>query len=456
MKRTYRQTFDLSDPRWYVPLYIPVFHDKRPRKIIFGSRNSAKSFFAAQYFVNRLLNEPTRLILMRKVYDTIKDSQWQTIKDVVDLYGPELRQHFKFLKSPLSIEVSNGNLVLARGLDKEDKAKSVKDPNCIWFEELDQIEYEAYRSSVLSIRGRGYNEHLATFNAPPEDHWIIEKLIPDYKEWEREDGTHTYVRRDDPKTMILHTNYEMNPHAYRNEAFMEEISIIKRSDNEEYRVQGLGLVGHVRTGDEFFSNFDSSIHLDDTIVGDDRLSYHISFDFNNKPYATCLIFQVIGKNVNQIDEYTPPPPANTIEDIADEFFGRYPGAREAYFYGDPTGKNKNQRKSRLEKLSYLDQIKTSFAPIWHNNANRFVRKAPSLAGRRRAFLQIFGGARGITFRIHPKCRNTITDLQKLRIANEGGYIKKKERDKNGDMVEKYGHCGDALTYFFSYLYKDLF
>lgn len=454
MSELMKQNFDLSDPRWWVPIYIPIVHDKRPVKILFGSRNSAKSHAIALTLMHRLLSEPTRLILVRKVYDTIKDSQWQTLKDVIEMHGPEVSSHFQFTVSPLGIKVSNGNMVLARGLDKPDKAKSVRDPNCVWFEELDQIEYEAYRDTVLSIRGSGRKEHFCSFNSPPSDHWIVEKLIPDYEEWEKPDGSHTYVRNDDPRHMILHTTYKHNP--YADESFKDFLAHLKKTDYEEYRVQGLGLVGNSRTGEEFFANFDKYTHITEEKFNDPRFPYHLSFDFNNRPYATCLVFQIIGNKYKQIDEICPPPPNNTIEDIAKEFYSRYPKCRELFVYGDPTGRSASQRKSRSERRSYVDQIRHEFSRGWHNRSDRFIRKAPPLAGRRAAFREILTGRARVEYTIHNSCKNTILDFDKLKIANEGGYIKEKARDKNKNTYEKYGHCADALTYFFAFHQKKLF
>lgn len=449
-------TFDMSDPRLWVKVYIPVLYDQRPRKLIFGSRNSAKSNFAAQYLIDRLLNEPTKAILVRKTYESIKDSQFDTIKSIVESYGEAFSSQFKFNVSPLEIRVRNGNKVVCRGMDKPDKAKSIRDPNFVWFEELDQLDYNDYLNTVLSIRGQGRNEHIGTFNAPRNDHWLTTKYLQDYEEWQRPDGMHTYVRKHDPKTMILHTNYLMNPHAVKNQQVMDEMDLLKELDYSDYQVQGLGLIGSSRTGQEFFGFFHRDRHVH-SVDYNPNLAVHITFDFNNLPYSTCILSHVMNREVHIFDEITLPPPDNTIQDIAQTFFNRYPDAREAYIYGDPSGGASHQRKGREEQRSYFEHIKREFRRILHNQSDRVIRKAPPLAGRRMAWMELMAGNSGYTVLVNPRCSKTINDFETLKISDSGGWIKEKATDrKTGQSWEKNGHIADALTYQFAYIASDLF
>ena len=72
----------------FVDVYRPILTDpilrNKPRKIFYGSRDSAKSHFVAQNLVIDCLEQDYfRCILIRKVYDTIKDSQFQKLIDII-------------------------------------------------------------------------------------------------------------------------------------------------------------------------------------------------------------------------------------------------------------------------------------------------------------------------------------------------------------------------------------
>jgi phage terminase large subunit len=68
-----------------------------------------------------------RCLLIKKTYNSIKESQWQTIKDVVEEWG--LSSVFTFKVSPFTIECENGNRFIARGCDDPQSIKGVKDPS---------------------------------------------------------------------------------------------------------------------------------------------------------------------------------------------------------------------------------------------------------------------------------------------------------------------------------------
>ena len=108
---------DFSNPRLFNDAYIPLLYDNNRYLLIYGGRDSAKSFFAGQKVLIDTMGKPySRFILVRKVYADIKDSQFQTLKDIIKLYG--LDEYFHITENPLKITFKkNGNYIIARGLD---------------------------------------------------------------------------------------------------------------------------------------------------------------------------------------------------------------------------------------------------------------------------------------------------------------------------------------------------
>ena len=136
--------------------------------LLWGGRFGAKSETVARRLVKKcLIQSYFRCILARKVFATVKDSQWQTIKDFVDNNG--LSELFRFIKSPLEIHCINGNSFLCRGFDKAEKIKSIKDPTDFWGEELAEFTEHDFETAITTLRSKKVKtQFIGTFNPETE------------------------------------------------------------------------------------------------------------------------------------------------------------------------------------------------------------------------------------------------------------------------------------------------
>lgn len=241
------QTIDLSylaNPGWYNDVYLPLHKDKNRTKILYGSRDSGKSDAIAQILILDCLRLPYfKGILSRKYQNTIKDSQWQTIKDWVETW--KLDEWFHFTKSPLEIRcIPNGNIFLCRGLDQASKLKSIKDPTHFWGEEFDECSEDDYETITLSLRnskGIAIQEYIS-FNSSSFKHWLPQYFFPEEKEFkkiEKADGLFTFVESIQPKTTILHTCYKHNQ--FITDERIDRIEQNKDRKPIKYKKNGLGL-----------------------------------------------------------------------------------------------------------------------------------------------------------------------------------------------------------------------
>src|SRR6202044_1610908 len=102
--------------------------------ILYGGRGSSKSNFVAKKLIYRCLTEKYfRYILIRNTYNSIKESSYQTLVDIIVELG--LKDLFEFKKNPLEIVCKNGNRFMARGCDDVTTLKSISDPCGCWWEE---------------------------------------------------------------------------------------------------------------------------------------------------------------------------------------------------------------------------------------------------------------------------------------------------------------------------------
>ena len=282
---------DLSDKSLYNDVYLDWLKSRKRCLLAYGGRDSAKSYSAAQKVVISLLSERyCKVVCLRKIFADIKDSQFETIWAVIETWG--LEAEFQYTKSPLEIRCKNGNIVLARGLDRPAKLKSVKDPTIVWIEEADEIAFEDFIKSDTSIRS-SYRDALLqiilTFNPENESGWIAETFFPPAKlDYERDDGEFDYVPSPRDDTLILHTTYKHNQwcppeRAERYEALKYALG----DDNNYYRVYCLGLWGSALRGlcyeniayQEDFPGFEEwKVH-----------GYALDFGFTNDPTAVVEV-----------------------------------------------------------------------------------------------------------------------------------------------------------------------
>lgn len=241
-----------SSPEWYNSIYIPLFHDRNRTNILYGGRDSGKSDFIAQLLILACINlKYFKGVLVRRHYNTIRESQWEAIKSVSEYMG--LDHLFTFTRSPLEIRCINGNRFISRGCDDPDKLKSTKDPTHLWIEEADQIKEEDYDTLSLSLRnsmGTPVREYLS-FNSGTPTHWLPLRFFPtldiggekklDTASFEAAGGQHNFIDSPVKGVTILHTSYLDNE--FITDEREERYNELSLRNKFKYHVHGLGLFG---------------------------------------------------------------------------------------------------------------------------------------------------------------------------------------------------------------------
>ena len=250
---------------------------------MYGGRDSAKSYFAAQKVIIDTMRKPySRFILIRKAYAHIKDSQFQTIKDIVESWG--LSEYFQFNETPMRIIFKkNGNMILARGLDKDHKTKSLKDPTGVWYEEANEINFSDFLKTTTSLRG-GIIQEIMTFNPEMETEWINSYFFPLKETYEKADGNYHYIKSIREDTTILHTTYKDN--AYVTPQSAELLESFKDVDMNYYKIYTLGLWGGVLEG----KIYEGWKIVEKVPKGFHLLAYGIDWGFANDPTAIIAVF----------------------------------------------------------------------------------------------------------------------------------------------------------------------
>lgn len=155
----------------YNPVYSYCFTTKARILVLYGGRDSGKSYFVgAQYLPYFLLTDPnTRACVLRQTYASCKDSVYQEIVDGIEALG--LSHRFTCTVSPLEIACDNGAKVIFRGLDNPAKIKSLKGINLFWFEEAETLNKRECFDLLILLRGNGYQRMILTYNPIDEEHF---------------------------------------------------------------------------------------------------------------------------------------------------------------------------------------------------------------------------------------------------------------------------------------------
>lgn len=251
-----KQPFHNSDAN---NIYKPMFFDQRRYQILVGGAGSGKSYFAAQWMLTRLSSsDKQRLVICRKTARTIRNSQYQLLKDV--MHSTPAAHLYKCSDTRQEIVYTpNGNTLISTGLDDREKLKSLAAPSCIWIEEATELDYEDFKQLDLRLRGKDQKrlQIIMSFNPISKGHWLYKRFFV----------------RNDADAHIIHSTYQDNKHI--DEQYVNVLNSLKLDDANFHKVYALGEWGERTEGLIF------QYKLVDEMPECEEYIYGIDFGFNN-------------------------------------------------------------------------------------------------------------------------------------------------------------------------------
>lgn len=387
-------------------VYFPLLLDYSKRyEVYYGGAGSGKSVFIAQKLLIKAINKKRRILIIRKVGTTLKDSVFPLVIDMLKKW--KIYEYCKINLSTYTITLPNESVLLFRGLDDSEKIKSITDITDIWCEEATELNLDEF--TQLDLRLRALVDDLqiwCSFNPVSKENWV-------FKKWFDKDAIY-----DKENTMILKTTYKDNkflPDSYIN-ALEEKI----HSNPQYYKVYALGefatLEGLVLTNwrkEEFDAMELAALgyeHRAGMDLGwiDKSAIIDTLYDRDNK---TIYVFNEFYKSGCQLSEL-----ASAIGDM-------------------------NLKKTKI----YVDSSEPRSIQYFKNegiNAEGCSKGKDSVkAGL--MFLQDH------LIVVHPKCVNFITELENF------SYIKSKQTGEwTEDTTHEWSHAIDACRYAYSDIYTN--
>lgn len=155
---------------WILPVYQKYMTDWHTRiNVFYGGAGSGKSYFITQKLCIKALAEKRKILVVRKVGSTLKDSVWALFNDVLSQIGNPIES---INKTDLKITLFGGSEILFKGLDDSEKIKSITDITDIFIEEATELSLDDFTQLSLRLRSPlPHNQIHLAFNPVSKANW---------------------------------------------------------------------------------------------------------------------------------------------------------------------------------------------------------------------------------------------------------------------------------------------
>ena len=373
--------------------YYPMLFDYSRRfEVYYGGAGSGKSHFISQKLVLKALPTKRKILIMRKVGATLKDSCWQIVLDALSRF--KVLADCKVNKSTFTIELPNGSVLLFKGMDDSEKIKSITGITDIWVEEATEFTEEDIEQLNLRLRAKAAGlQMFFSFNPVSKANWV-------YRRWFKDGAV---VGAD---TVIHKTTYKDN--RFLPPEYIETIEKMAHTNPTYYRIYALGEFASL---DKLvFSNWRTG-RIEDT--HDWNLLCGLDFGFTNDPTAFVVSFQK----------------DNTLF-ISREYV--------------KTGLLNDQIATVIKELGFAKSTiigdSAEVKSIEELRRAGLYRIYPATKGQG-SILQGIQKLQQYDIIVDPRCEHVITELQNYAWKKDkasGEYI--------NEPIDEFNHCIDALRY----------
>ena len=202
-----------------LPCYLPYIRDYKTRvNVFYGGAGSGKSYFVMQKIILKALDSQRKVLIVRKVGATLKESVWSLTLELIHTGGltPTVKQ---INKSDLTIEFLNGSVLLFKGLDDSEKIKSINGITDIVIEEATEITLDDFTQLNLRLRSKKPNNQIhLMFNPVSKANWV-------YK---------YFFETKPDNCVIVQTTYRDNPHLPKE--YVDSLHALENKNPAYYKI----------------------------------------------------------------------------------------------------------------------------------------------------------------------------------------------------------------------------
>lgn len=406
-------------------IFSDVIHDWYYEKYLFcGGFGSGKSYDVALKITLKALQEVRRIMVVRNVYATHKDSTYSLLKEILfkmDMATTNYNNRTKVYVSPrtTTLRFPNGSEIIFKGADDVEKLKSLNNVSIVWIEECTELSYEAYKMIDMRARHPEQTVHIIlTCNPIGKENWVYkeffvsvnekgeEKIIQDEEEFYR---LRILVNNN---VYYHHSTVDDNPFMV---GYDKKLDTLRDTDPQAWKCARFGRFG--AAGNRVLRNLEIATNAKEFTekVRSIPTRFHFyGLDFGFEKSYNALVSMAVDKTEEYEDLY-----------IYDEIYRN--GLDDEEFVNLPeVQKFKNKQQKQLKEGKYLNLLKADHQPgtirYFQNHGFQIKKTSAKYQGSRLENTKKMKRFRRII--VSPKCVNTIRELKDLTYA----------KDRNGNLI----------------------
>ena len=218
--------------------------------LLVGGYGSSKSYHIAFKLILKCLKEKRKVLVIREVYDTIRDSCFDLLIEILeelDLAGVG-KNKVRYTTSPMRIKFPNGSLIIFKGMDKPTKLKSINGVSIVWLEECSEIKYSGYKELLGRLRHPTLSLHfLLSTNPVGTENWVYKHFFKNVDEDGVEhitlDDNELYRRKTIVRNGVYYHHSVADDNYFLPKDYIATLDDMKNYDPDLYRVARLGRFG---------------------------------------------------------------------------------------------------------------------------------------------------------------------------------------------------------------------
>ncbi|MCK9320072.1 PBSX family phage terminase large subunit [Methanoculleus sp.] len=247
-----------------------LFNNDWREAAVYGGRYSLKSHTIARVLLIRARQKKTRVACFREFQNSIGDSSYQLLVDLIKEYN---LGDFQITNNSI-INTLNGSDFIFKGLwNNEQSIKSIEGIDIAWVEEAQTVSEKSLEVLTPTVR-KNNSQIIYTYNRLLEEDPVHKRLVLEGR----------------PNTLIINVNYDI---AIKY-GMMPEVIRLEMEDDKKKRP---GLYRHKWLGEPH--NMERKIYKDwaiiDEIPHEARLErYGLDFGYSNDPTSIVAIYKYNG------------------------------------------------------------------------------------------------------------------------------------------------------------------
>lgn len=222
--------------------------------LLVGGYGSSKSYHIAFKLILKGFQEKRKMLVVREVYDTHRDSTFSLFKEILEELGvlgnspKEKRTKVIPKESPFKLTFPNGSEIIFKGMDKPEKLKSINGVTIVWLEECSEIKYAGYKELLGRLRHPYLSLHfILSTNPVGTENWVYTHFFKHTDEEGKEhvvlDDERLYKKKTIVKNGVYYHHSTADDNLFLPQSYIEQLDELKDYDKDLWRIARKGQFG---------------------------------------------------------------------------------------------------------------------------------------------------------------------------------------------------------------------